>query len=136
MCIYKYLMAFAINNIKINKFEIDGYELYNNKSSMKDIADIMDDKNTRSFYEKYLSNWDDTKAMVMLLKTYDILDKAYLKKYGKKVSKFIILSTLSNMLKHKNYDKLLVNNILECMEKSSKINIENSKSQIIHTYNV
>jgi hypothetical protein len=99
-----------------DKNEKHGEKIYNENIHFKDIADIMNDDKTRCFYNKYLSNWTDTKTIIVLLKTYDILEKAYFEKNNVPASKYFLTYMLFEMTKHKNYNKMIQNNMLEYME--------------------
>jgi hypothetical protein len=113
------------------KNEKHGKQIYNENAHFKDIADIMNNEKTRCFYDRYLSNWTDTKTIIVLLKTYDILEKAYFEKNNEYASKYFLTYMLFEITKHKNYNKIIKNNMLEYME----IPFEMYKKKFTEKYN-
>ncbi len=107
-----------MNSIISGQFsESDGKELYESCKPLRDVCNMMENEESRKFCNQYLDNWNNTKSTIMLLKMYDILDKAYYEANGAHPSKYIIINMLLKLTTHKNYNKLIETNMKEFVVK-------------------
>lgn len=51
------------------------------------LAEIMDDSKFRSFFDSYFNEWDECKAVLMMMKTYQFLDRKFHITENKKLEK-------------------------------------------------
>ena len=75
------------------------------------LGDVMEDPNFRSFFDENFGTWDDCKAVLMVMKGYQVLRNT-----NKEASKEEILVTLEKMLKKRETRKQLCNTMNDFMK--------------------
>ena len=93
--------------------------------SINDLSNLMENKEFRSFYDKYLTNWDDIKSVTMFMKVYEnfeLLVKPYLTNISQKEKKQILAMMTEKAIKNSYYRQNICQQMTEFMEgKKDKI---------------
>ena len=108
-------------NDKVN--ELHGKKLYNDKSSLRCIVDIMESKSGEELYKKYLTDWTNARTMIMFMKTYAIVKEKYIEKYGLDPSKYYLTFLLFNIINNNHYRKMVIDNMYSFIEDKNKSKI-------------
>ena len=58
-----------------NVKEDNGKHIYNTNDHFRRLANVMEHPEFREFYEKYMTDWDSAKTMIMFMKTYEAIEK-------------------------------------------------------------
>ena len=120
----------TLENIQLKKIEKiinkEGEKIYNNNTYFKDLHDMMQNKQFRTFYDKYYRNWGEIEVMMMYMKLYESIENEYFQQFNEKISKEKVLYIVKEIIKNKGSRKYTLNKFKELKNikniKISKIN--------------
>jgi hypothetical protein len=61
-------------DISLSNAELQGREIYQKHEFFRRIGHVMEHPEFRSFFDKYLSEWEDAKLVISFLKTYSSIE--------------------------------------------------------------
>ena len=76
---------------------------------MEKMAQVMSNPEFCEFFNEYFKDWSDTKASLMMMKTYAFVDEQYINQTGQKLSSEEIMIIVKKMVMNSDYRQLLVN---------------------------
>lgn len=59
----------------MNSHESNGKYIYKTNEHFRKLATVMEHPEFREFYNSYMSDWEDTKTIIMFMKLYDAVEK-------------------------------------------------------------
>jgi len=83
----------------------------------------MNNTEFRTFFDSYFENWDDVKTVIMFMKTYEMIDKEYFKKFEQKIEPKKMSKILKEMMIKGDYRRMIVGKMMHFM--SDVGNIQN-----------
>ena len=69
----------------------------------------------RAFFDSYFENWDDIKTVIMFMKTYEMIDNEYSRKFGCKIEPIKMSKILKEMMSKSDYRSMIVNKMVYFM---------------------
>lgn len=102
--------ANSVNNVKTKNI----HTLSSNHPITK-VSKLMSNGDFREIFDKYFSDWDDIKVIIMIMKTYDFIDKEYSKITKKTLTSDEISLLIQQMLVNGDYRQFLVNEMSDFM---------------------
>ena len=91
----------AVNEKQTQNYIEAGEKIIENNEFLKDISDLMENKQFNNFFNKYMSDWMDIKCSVTYMKLYDEFKKKYKKLNNSDLDKSIIIYLLTKIMKDK-----------------------------------
>ena len=80
------------------------------------IGYLMDDPVFKKFFTEYLSEWSDTKAVLMIMQTYAFIDDEYYKNMGKRLSSDKIIYLVKKIMMTSDYRRIVVDGMSDYMK--------------------
>ena len=75
------------------------------------LGKIMDNPDFRTFHSRYLKNWSDHKAAMMMMNTFVLIDESYTKKTGQKLNSDQIIFLLKKTMEHSQSRGIIVDSM-------------------------
>ena len=88
-----------------------------------ELSNLMNNTEFRTFFDSYFENWDDVKTVIMFMKTYEMIDKEYFKKFDQKIEPKKMSKILKEMMIKGDYRRMIVGKMMHFM--SDVGNIQN-----------
>lgn len=86
-------------NTDIHKYlEKEGQKRMKKNNFFKDLDEIMNDEQFRGFMDKYSRQWGELETILMYVKLYDTIEKEYMNKYNKPISRKVIIGLIMEMM--------------------------------------
>jgi len=80
-----------------------------------ELSNLMNNHEFRTFFDSYFENWDDVKTVVMFMKTYEMIDKEYTKKFNQKIEPKKMSKILKEMMIKGDYRRMIVGKMIHFM---------------------
>ena len=93
---------------------------YNGFGDFDLIMDLMNDQKFRSLFDSQFNDFSNIKSILVIMKTYDYLEKRYLKEYGYKPSKNYMSQGIRELMRNNNTRKFLVDSTISFMNDCSQ----------------
>jgi hypothetical protein len=97
---------FKIDDFQIKNAEKKGIHLYKNDELLRDIATFMEHPENQNFYKKYFSDIDTFKAILSLMKIYEIIS-IILEKNGLEFNAYHKIYVLYLFMKNPLYSRII-----------------------------
>lgn len=81
------------------------------------IGKIMDDPDFRSFFDEYFTNWDDARAVLMILHTYSFVDDEFHNMTDQRLNSTEIIDIVRKLINDGNYRKILADSMQNYLNK-------------------
>ena len=86
-----------------------------------ELSNLMNNVEFRSFFDSYFENWDDIKTVIMFMKTYEMIDNEYYRKFGCKIEPSKMSKILKEMMSKSDYRSMIVNKMVYFMNDAKTI---------------
>ena len=80
-----------------------------------ELSNLMNNHEFRTFFDSYFENWDDVKTVVMFMKTYEMIDKEYTRKFNQKIEPKTMSKILKEMMIKGDYRRMIVGKMIHFM---------------------
>ena len=81
-----------------------------------ELSNLMNNHEFRTFFDSYFENWDDVKTVVMFMKTYEMIDNEYSRKFGCKIEPTKMSKILKEMMSKSDYRRMIVGKMMHFMK--------------------
>jgi predicted nucleic-acid-binding protein len=103
----------------------------NSGGFMGRLRDLMENDSFREFATEYFSTWDDTKASMMLIHHYMLIEGEYLERTGKNLESDKIIEILKTIMANSECRKIIVDNMSKFFE-NGNVTIKELYKKIPH----
>lgn len=92
-----------------------------NRDFFEELATVMSNEEFRKFFTEYFGSWDDIKAIMMIMKTYEYIDSEYQERTGGKMMEpSKIADVMRAIMKKHEFRKIMVEGVNEFMDNRQK----------------
>jgi len=98
--------------IKNNNNTIDSWKPAHSKDFLQELGSIMDNPEVRKFFDSYLDNWGDTKAIFMFMHTYKLIEEHSKTAFGVALPSEEIVKILRYIVNSSELRRMMVENTL------------------------
>jgi hypothetical protein len=96
---------------------------------MTKLSDVMSEPTFREFFDTHFSDWNDSKAVFMMMKAYQMLDDESYKVYNKRLQPPVLADMLKRIMFQSDTRRYLTQSMTEFMNGS---NSDKEFTQICH----
>lgn len=94
-----------------------GKKILEENTFIKELNNIMKDKEFRDFYDKYFTGYTDIQTVILYMKLYQTLEKEYEKRFDEKIPEELMAYTLKEIFTDKNMRRFTMESFNNFMEK-------------------
>ena len=103
------------DNLDITIIKNKETEIKKPSNFLLELSNLMNNHEFRTFFDSYFENWDDVKTVVMFMKTYEMIDKEYTRKFNQKIEPKKMSKILKEMMIKGDYRRMIVGKMMHFM---------------------
>ena len=104
------------DNLDITIIKNKETEIKKPSNFLLELSNLMNNHEFRTFFDSYFENWDDVKTVVMFMKTYEMIDNEYSRKFGCKIEPTKMSKILKEMMSKSDYRRMIVGKMMHFMK--------------------
>ena len=109
------------DNLDITTVKGNDTDIKKPSNFLLELSNLMNNIEFRAFFDSYFENWDDIKTVIMFMKTYEMIDNEYSRKFGCKIDPIKMSKILKEMMSKSDYRSMIVNKMVYFMNDAKTI---------------